>query len=63
VSGEEFRKLRRSINLKQSELGVLMDVSERGIRRWENGEIEIPRIAELALRYVVDAQKKGKKNR
>jgi len=40
-----------------------MDVSERGIRRWENGEIEIPRIAELALRYVVDAQKKGKKNR
>ena len=63
MSGEEFRKLRRSINLKQSELGVLMDVSERGIRRWENGEIEIPRIAELALRYVVDAQKKGKKNR
>ena len=54
MSGEEFRKLRTAMNLKQAELGALLDVSERGIRRWENGEVDIPKLAELALRYLVE---------
>lgn len=57
MSGDEFRKLRKGMNLKQSELGALMDVSERGIRRWENGEVVIPRLAELALRYLAEKQR------
>ena len=49
------------MNLKQADLGALMDVSERGIRRWEKDEIEIPKIAELALRYLAsDRRRKGK---
>jgi DNA-binding transcriptional regulator YiaG len=58
MSGDEFRKLRASMHLKQSQLGTLLDVSERGIRRWENGEIKIPKIAEFALLYVAGKQRK-----
>jgi DNA-binding transcriptional regulator YiaG len=54
--------MRENTKLKQGELGVLMDVSERGIRRWEKGEIEIPKIAELALRYLAnEKRRKGKR--
>jgi DNA-binding transcriptional regulator YiaG len=58
MSGNEFRKLRMAMNLKQSELGALLDVSERGIRRWENGEVDIPRLAQLALRYLAEKHRK-----
>jgi DNA-binding transcriptional regulator YiaG len=46
------------MRLKQDELGSLMDVSERGIRRWEKGEVPIPKIAELALLYLVSKNRK-----
>ena len=58
MSGEEFRRLRNKLELNQVELGKLMDVSERGIRRWENDEVEIPTIAELALRYLAQNYRK-----
>ena len=49
------------MNLNQAEIGALMDVSERGIRRWEKNEIEIPKIAELALRYLAsEKRRRGK---
>jgi len=48
------------MNLKQSDLGALLDVSERGIRRWENGEVDVPKLAELALRYLAtEKRQKG----
>jgi DNA-binding transcriptional regulator YiaG len=46
------------MKLKQGELGKLLDVSERGIRRWENGEVDIPKLAELALRYLAEKHRK-----
>jgi DNA-binding transcriptional regulator YiaG len=58
MSGHEFRKLRKAMKLKQGELGKLLDVSERGIRRWENGEVDIPKLAELALRYLAEKHRK-----
>jgi DNA-binding transcriptional regulator YiaG len=59
MSGDEFRKLRQAMELSQDKLSQLIDVSSRGVRRWENGEVAIPKIAELALRYL--AEKKRKK--
>ena len=59
MSGNEFRKLRKAMGLSQNELSQMIDVSERGVRRWENGEVPIPKIAELALRYL--AEKKQRK--
>jgi len=47
------------MGLSQDELSEKIDVSARGVRRWENGEVAIPKIAELALRYL--AEKKQRK--
>jgi transcriptional regulator with XRE-family HTH domain len=62
MSGNEFRKLRISINYTQEQLSKEIDVSIRGISRWEHEDIAIPKIAELALRYIVERHQ-GKKGR
>jgi DNA-binding transcriptional regulator YiaG len=62
MSGDELRKMRAAMKLKQEELGTLLEVSERGIRRWENGEVDIPKIAEFAMRYLAK-QKRRKGSR
>lgn len=62
MSGDEFREIRRQMKLSQPELSTLIDVSERGIRRWENGEVKIPKIAAMALRYLSNSKReKGKR--
>ena len=60
MSGDEFRKVRKAMGLSQDALSKMIDVSTRGVRRWENGEVAIPKIAELALRYLAEqSRKKG----
>jgi transcriptional regulator with XRE-family HTH domain len=61
MSGNEFRKLRMSINYTQERLSKEIDVSVRGISRWEHGDITIPKIAELALRYIIAEKHQRKK--
>jgi DNA-binding transcriptional regulator YiaG len=58
MSGGELRKIRRAMGLSQDELSKKIDVSARGVRRWENGEVEIPKIAELALRYLAEKNRR-----
>ena len=60
MSGNEFRKLRKVVGLSQKGLSQLIDVSTRGIRRWENGEVTIPRIAELAMYYLAEKHQRKK---
>ena len=62
MSGDEFRKVRKAMGLSQDELSKVIDVSARGVRRWENGEVAIPKIAEFALRYLAE-KKRGKGTR
>jgi len=62
VTGDEFRKLRRSAGYSQSQLSREIDVTIRSLTRWETGETPIPKIAELALKYVVE-KKRGKQQR
>ena len=60
MSGNEFRKLRKSVDLSQAKLSKEMDVTVRSITRWETGEVEIPKIAVLALKLIVrEAKEKG----
>ena len=59
MTGNEFRKLRRSAGYSQSQLSKELDIRIRSLTRWETGETAIPRIAELALRYVIE-KKRGK---
>jgi transcriptional regulator with XRE-family HTH domain len=40
----------------QARLSKEIDVSVRGISRWENGDVPIPKIAALALQYIVEKQ-------
>jgi DNA-binding transcriptional regulator YiaG len=61
MSGDEFRKVRKAMRLSQDGLSKLIDVSVRGVRRWENGEVAIPKIAELALRYLAEKSRKKEK--
>jgi DNA-binding transcriptional regulator YiaG len=53
VSGREFRKLRQSVEYSQADVAKEIGVTVRSITRWETGQFRIPKIAELALRFVV----------
>jgi len=41
------------MDYSQAELGELMGVAGRTVRRWETGEIPIPKIAQMALELIV----------
>jgi len=61
VTKNEFTKLRRSIDYTQARLSKEMDVSIRSLTRWETGEVAVPKIADLALRYIADRTKKKRR--
>ena len=63
MTPQRFRKLRESMDYSQAQLGKLMDTSGRTVRRWENGEIQIPKMAEMALELIVlkAKQKEGRR--
>jgi DNA-binding transcriptional regulator YiaG len=62
MTASEFQRLRRSVGLSQSMLARELDLYIRTISRYETGELEIPRVTEFALRYVVEkAKKKGRR--
>jgi len=62
MTGKEFRKLRVDAGYSQAQLCREIDVAVRTMTRWETGETPIPKMAELALRYVVE-KKRGKGTR
>lgn len=62
MSGEEFQKLRKSIGLSQNQLARELDLYVRTISKYENEDLTIPKVTELALRYIVE-QTKAKERR
>ena len=62
VTGIEFKKLRETIGHTQASLSKEIDVTIRSLTRWETGETPIPKIAELALKYIAE-RSQGKKKR
>lgn len=54
MTGDEFSRLRERIGYTQATLAKELDISIRTLTRWETGVIEVPRIAELALRYLAE---------
>jgi DNA-binding XRE family transcriptional regulator len=61
VTKDEFKKLRAKAGHTQATLAAQMGVHPRTVTRWEIGEIIIPRIAELALRYLAERTKKNRR--
>ena len=53
----EFKKLRKSVGLSQSQLARELDLYVRTISKYENDDLVIPKVTELALRYVVQQTK------
>jgi DNA-binding transcriptional regulator YiaG len=53
----EFKQLRKSTGLSQSQLGRELDLYVRTVSKYENGDLVIPRVTELALRYVAQQTK------
>jgi len=62
MTKQEFRRLRKSIGYSQAKLAQEMDLFIRTISRYETGEIAIPKVTELALRYIVDNAKKQERD-
>ena len=54
MTKEEFKKLRESAGHTQASLAAAMGVHLRTVWRWELGETIIPKVVELALRYVAE---------
>jgi DNA-binding transcriptional regulator YiaG len=59
MSGREFKRLRNSVGLSQGKVSKEIGVTVRTLTRWETGETRIPKMAELALRYVIEQKQKG----
>ena len=54
--------MRESMDYSQAELGKLMGVAGRSVRRWEAGRMQIPKVAGMALEFIVlKAKMKGKR--
>jgi excisionase family DNA binding protein len=54
VTKDEFKKMRESAGHTQASLADAMGVHLRTVWRWELGETIIPKVVELALRYVAE---------
>jgi transcriptional regulator with XRE-family HTH domain len=54
VTKDEFKKLRESAGHTHASLASAMGVHLRTVWRWELGETIIPKVVELALRYVAE---------
>jgi transcriptional regulator with XRE-family HTH domain len=57
MMGKDFKKMRQSIGLSQSQLAREMDLYVRTISKYENDDLTIPKVTELALRYIAQQAK------
>jgi DNA-binding transcriptional regulator YiaG len=56
----ELMKIRERLKFNQSRLAAELNVQRSTVSRWESGEVAIPKVAELAIRYLVLVRQKGK---
>ena len=53
LTKEEFRFLRKELDLGQRELGELLEVTEQTISLWERGLTDIPKLPDVAVRALI----------
>jgi transcriptional regulator with XRE-family HTH domain len=64
MKGRELRRLRKSLNMTQTELGEALDFAKNTVARAERDEIPIHRTTELAVKYLILMEsKKGRKKK
>ena len=58
VTKDKFKTLRQEASHTQASLAEAMGVHLRTVWRWELGETIIPKVVELALRYIAEHAKR-----
>ena len=54
VDGRELKSARKTLGLRQPDLGKLLDVSVETISRWENGALTVQRQTRLAVLQLLE---------
>ncbi len=64
MKGKELKRLRQALKMTQRELGEALDLNKNTVARAERDEIPIPRVTELAVKYlrIMETKKGGRKN-
>ena len=62
MTKDKFKKLRKSIGYTQASLAKEISVHLHTVTRWEIGEVVIPKVVELALKYIADRDKKKRRS-
>lgn len=57
MEGKELKKIRKELNLTQTELADILGVKMNTVYRWESGILDVPKYIELAMQ-TVKSQKK-----
>ena len=52
MKAEELKRKREKLNMTQDELAKRLDVKRLTIIRWENGQTNIPKVVELAMKEI-----------
>ena len=52
MKAEDLKRKREKLKMTQDELAKRLDVKRLTIIRWENGQVDIPKIAELAMKEI-----------
>jgi DNA-binding XRE family transcriptional regulator len=60
VTKDEFKRMREAAGHTQASLANTMGVHLRTVWRWELGETVIPKVVELALRYIAEHADKAR---
>ena len=63
MTGRQLRRIRKRLGMSQRELAEALDLNKNTVARAERDEIPIPKVTELAARFllVLESKKKGKK--
>jgi DNA-binding XRE family transcriptional regulator len=62
-SNRRLRQIRNKLGLSQSEFAENLSVSKNTVARWERGDLEPPKLAELAAEYLLLTLPKPKNDR
>lgn len=62
MTPEKLKKLRELIGYSKPMLAKDLEIAVRTVTRWENGQVPIPKMAEMALELIV-LKAKRKRNR
>jgi len=63
MTGKQLKQLRQALKMTQRELGEALDLNKNTVARAERDELPIPRVTELAVKYllIMKTKKGGRK--